>query len=142
MAPEEYLKDRIDDQINWYNTKSGINKKYHYLTKILIIIFSAIIPFATGIQTEYPVLINYLVGLLGVLIVILTGIATQYKFQEKWNTYRKTSEILTHEKFLFQTKSGAYAKHKDPFRLFVFRSENIMSEELSTWSTYINEDEQ
>ena len=30
----EYIKDRIDDQIEWYSNKSTANKKWHYIFKI------------------------------------------------------------------------------------------------------------
>lgn len=141
MTPEEYIQLRVDDQINWYSKKSGINKKYHYLTNVWVIIFSAIIPFATGINDQTDNLMSYFIGLLGILIVILTGFSTLYKFQDKWSNYRKTAELLTHEKFLFQTNSGAYASHKNPFKLFVYRVENIINEEVSNWNKYINEEE-
>ena len=141
MTPEDYIQNRVDDQISWYNKKSGINKKYHYLSKVWIIIFSALIPFATGINNNFGVIMDYFIGLLGILIVILTGVSTLYKFQDKWSKYRKTAELLTHEKYLFQTSSGSYSSHKNPFKLFVYRIENIINEEVSNWNKYINEED-
>lgn len=141
MTEEEYLKTRVDDQINWYNKKSGINKNYHLRSKTLIIIFSALIPFATGYISYNDIWINYVIATLGVLTGILTGLSGLFKFQEKWNEYRVTSEALLHERYLFQTNAGSYSTHKEPFKLFVFRVENLINKEISSWSEYVNTEE-
>ena len=72
MTEQEYLEVRVNDQITWYNKKSGTNKKYHQQSKALIIVFSALIPFATGYNEVFWM--NYLIGLLGVLILSLIHI--------------------------------------------------------------------
>ncbi len=141
MTPEEYIQNRVDDQISWYNKKSGINKKYHYQAKVWVIIFSAMIPFATGINSEMTPWMDYFIGVLGIVIVILTAVSTLYKFQDKWSNYRRTAELLTHEKYLFQTNSGSYGSHKDPFKLLVYRVENTINEEVASWNKYTNEED-
>ena len=137
MSEKEYIESRVDDQIAWYNKKTAINKKYHLRLKALIITFSALIPFATGYNSADKPWIDYIIAILGVLIAIFTGLSTLYKFQDQWSNYRMTGEALIHEKYLFQTNSGSYAKHKEPFKLFVFRIENIINTEVASWSEYI-----
>ena len=34
MDIEEYIKDRLDDQINWYDTKSQIHQKWYKILKV------------------------------------------------------------------------------------------------------------
>tara|TARA_B110000908_G_scaffold159239_1_gene201201 strand:+ start:803 stop:1231 length:429 start_codon:yes stop_codon:yes gene_type:complete len=137
MSDKEYLESRVDDQIAWYNKKSSINKKYHLRLKALIIIFSSLIPFATGYNSIDRPWVDYIIATLGVLIAVFTGLTTLYKFQDKWSNYRMTGEALLHEKYLFQTNSGSYASHKEPFKLFVFRIENIINTEIASWSEYV-----
>ena len=137
MSEQEYMESRVDDQIEWYNKKSATNKKYHLRLKALIIIFSAVIPFATGYNSADNPWLDYIIGILGVLIAIFTGLSTLYKFQDKWSNYRMTGEALLQEKYLFQTNSSSYANHKEPFKLFVFRIENIINIETASWNEYI-----
>lgn len=137
MSEKEYIESRVDDQIAWYNKKSAINKKYHLILKVLIIVFSALIPLATSYKPTCQPFVRYTIATFGVLIGIFTGLSTLYKFQDKWSNYRMTGEALIHEKYLFQTNSGSYAKHKEPFKLFVFRIENIINTEVASWSEYI-----
>ncbi len=40
MSEEEYIKERIDDQIAWYGKKSAINKKYYLWSNAFIIVFA------------------------------------------------------------------------------------------------------
>ena len=138
MNEEDYLKNRIDDQINWYNSKAHINKNYHYFTKAMVIIVSSIIPLIAGIEIDGS-LKNVLLGLLGTCIAVVTGLTSLIKFQEKWSEYRMTAEAAIQEKILFQTLSGPYDKQAEPFKLLVKRVENLLSKEHDHWSQYINE---
>lgn len=137
MNEEQFIKSRIDDQIIWYSKKATSYKLFNYWLKGLIIVFSASIPLVAGLEFFY-LLKNIILGVLGSLISILSGLSGLLKFQEKWTEYRTTSETLKHEKILFQTKSGPYSEVVEPFKILVWRVENLVSKEHSAWSQYIN----
>lgn len=137
MTEEQYIKERIDDQIKWYSNKATSNKILNHWTKGTIIVFSATIPLLAGINFCAE-LKNIILGILGALIAVLSGLSGLLKFQEKWTEYRTTSETLKHEKILFQTKTGPYSEESEPFKLLVTRTENLVSKEHSAWSQYIN----
>lgn len=137
MTEDQYIKERIDDQIKWYNKKATINKLFNHWTKGAIIVFSAAIPLLAGLDFSTE-LKNGTLGILGALIAILSGLSALLKFQEKWTQYRTSSETLKHEKILFQTKTGPYSEEAEPFKLLVTRTENLVSKEHSAWSQYIN----
>lgn len=137
MTEEEYIKTRIDDQIEWYSNNASTNKSLNHWSKGAIIVFSAAIPLLAGFDFCSE-LKNVILGLLGAFIAILSGISGLLKFQEKWTEYRTTSETLKHEKILFQTNTGPYSEETEPFKLLVTRTENLVSKEHSAWSQYIN----
>ena len=141
MNEEQYIKDRVDDQIKWYGSKSATNKKMHIWTKGMIITFSAFIPLISGFLKSGPEYLNYVVGILGMLVEILTGISELMKYQEKWTKYRTTAETLKHEKFLYMTKSAHYIDEKKRFNQFVSRVETLISTENSEWSKIISQEE-
>lgn len=138
MTQEEYIKERVEDQIDWFDKKSAINKTYHLWTSGLIIFFAALIPFAAGFNTKEMVWMNYVIAVLGILTAIFTGLAALLKFQEKWTTYRTTSEALSRETFLFKTKTSPYDIGTSSFKLLVSNVEHILSTENSNWSQMIN----
>ena len=137
MTAEEYLKDRVDDQISWYGKKSVINKTSYLWTNGLIIVFAALIPFCAGFLDQVPWL-NYAIATLGVLTAVATGLSSLLKFQEKWTTYRLTAESLRREKLLFITATGPYVSGIDSFKLFVANAENLMGQEHAGWIQIIN----
>jgi len=137
MTEEEYIKERLEDQIEWYSKKASKNKLYNNWFKTLIIILSATIPFVVGIEFNETVR-NVVLSAIGVVITILSGLSGLLKFQEKWTEYRTTSETLKHEKYLFKAKAFPYCEEKEPYKLLVARIEDIISREHSMWGQYVN----
>ncbi|AXT59670.1 DUF4231 domain-containing protein [Aquimarina sp. AD10] len=140
MHEDEYLKERVEVQIRWYDKKSAKNKKLHFTIQGCVIVFSSLIPFFSGFSKNGPDYINYVIGSLGMLVAILAGISALVKYHEKWVKYRTTSESLKHEKFMYLTRSGHYKDEKNYFNVFVGRVEALISSENSTWSDIMKED--
>ena len=134
MDQEQYLQERVEDQITWYGEKSQLNKKWFKFLRITEIVGAAIIPFLAGIGSSIPYY-SVIIGTLGVIIAISAGVSAVYKFHENWLEYRTTSETLKHEKYLFQTKCRPYDQ-EDSFSLLVQRVEGLISKENSQWSRH------
>ena len=49
MIQEEYLKDRLENQINWYSNESKWNKQCYHVLKTAEIVFAAITPFIVAL---------------------------------------------------------------------------------------------
>jgi uncharacterized protein DUF4231 len=134
MTEQDYLDQRIDDQIGWYSKKSTFNKKRYQFIKTLVIIISASIPVLAIMITGDDEILKIAVGVAGVSIVVLEGILSHYKYKDIWLKYRMTSEMLNREKILYLTSSGPYKTNKT-LQSFVERSETIMSTENQNWLT-------
>ena len=131
MNEEEYIKNRLDDQINWYDRKSSQNQKTYKRLQFILIISAASVPFISGYVDNLSYL-QYLLGGIGVLIAAVTGLLSLYKFQEIWTTYRTTCESLRREKFLYLTRTDPYIE-KNAFNLLVQRVEALLAKENSSW---------
>ena len=142
MTEDEYIEQRLDDQIAWYGKKSARNKKLHLNLNTTIIVCAAAIPafsaFTTG-ELYDPA--KYIIAILGVLTATLTGITSLWKFQEKWTIYRSTAEALEREKILYLTKTAPYDKAEMGFAQFVRNVERIMNAENSSWTELINSEQ-
>jgi hypothetical protein len=79
--------ERLDDQIDWYDKKSGFNQRCFKRFKIIELIAAASIPLLAGFSTliPYPTII---IGCLGALIVVLESVQGLYQFQSNWISYR------------------------------------------------------
>ncbi len=134
MTPDEYIQERLENQIAWYDNKSMSSQKWFKRFRALEIIAAVLIPLLAGFG-ESCSLNNFLIGILGALVVLFASLLSLNQFQENWIEYRTTCESLKHEKFLFLTKSEPY-NDESPFGLFVQRVESLISKENSAWSQY------
>lgn len=132
MTEEEYITQRLEDQIDWYSKKSSSCQIKYKALRLVEIIAAAFIPFVSGMG-EKVLYGQWVVGSLGVMIAISAAAGTLFKYHENWIQYRITSEQLKHEKFLFSAHSGPY---EDParFQMLVQRVETLISKEATTWA--------
>ena len=85
MNPEDYIKDRVDGQIEvvWYR-KSVANQRWFRWLRMVEILAAASIPLLVGYAdsiAEFKVI----VGILGLLVAVIAGVLGLYQFQRKLN---------------------------------------------------------
>lgn len=136
MTPEEYLSQRVDDQIAWYNQKSAQNQRMYKRLRAYEILAAALIPFLTGYVHMLEGKVKFLVGALGVSVAFVSSVQALYKHQENWVQYRSTGEALKSEKHLYLTQAPPYDT-PDAFTLFVQRAEGLLTKETSGWTQHI-----
>ena len=131
ISPEEYIEQRLSDQISWYDRKSTANQSWFKRLRFAEIVAAATIPFLSGFAGD-SLPIKIAIGALGVLVAVIAAVLGLLRLQEHWINYRATAEALKTEKFLFLTQTGAYDQ-ADPFHLLVERVEAVLSKESNQW---------
>jgi hypothetical protein len=132
LSPEEYVEQRLTDQISWYDRKSSTNQRWFKWLRFIEIVAAATIPFLSGFAGDsFPIKIA--IGALGVLVAVLASLLGLLHLQEHWIEYRATAESLTREKFLFLTQTEPYDQD-DAFHLLVQRVEALLSKENADWA--------
>ena len=110
---DNYIKSRLDDQIQWYEQKANTSKLRHRELQRIIIIASGIIPIvslAASASGDWWKLIGLLItAILGCIITIATAFTEMEKYFESWILYRTTAESLRREKLLFMNDAGEYS---------------------------------
>jgi hypothetical protein len=122
-------RERLEEQIGWYDGKSQSDQRVYKAMKICQIVTAAAIPFAASISA--PV---WVAGGGGALIVVIEGVQQLMQYQQNWITYRATCERLKHEKFLFLAGAGPYANAEDREVLLAERVEGLVSQEHAAWA--------
>ena len=133
MGREDYIVQRLEDQISWYDDKAGWNQRWFRRLQVFIIVAGALVPFVSGLGSTASVWDDAFVGVLGVLIAALTAVLGLYKFQENWVQYRTTAESLKREKYIFLAGVHPYSGG-DAFELLVERVEGLISSEHDNWA--------
>ena len=132
ISPEEYIEQRLDDQIGWYDRKSTANQRWFKRLRFAEIVAAATIPFLSGFADKSSS-IKIAIGALGVFVAVIASVLGLLQLQVHWMQYRATAELLRKEKFLFLTQTEPYNKD-DAFHLFVQRVEALLSKENTEWA--------
>jgi len=120
--------ERLEEQIAWYDSRSGHNQQRFKQLKAMQLIIAAAIPVAATLSLHPSV-----TATLGTLIVVLEGLQQLNQYQQNWGSYRSTCEALRHEKFLFLAEAGPYAGVEHRSRLLADRIEGLISQEHAKW---------
>lgn len=131
---ESYFEERLEHQINWYDSKSIKTQKKYKFFKVITIIISALIPILS-FSTFPGQTTKFLVGSLGALIAISEGVISLNKYGENWIRYRSICETLKQEKYMYLNKAGVYSDENSDFSFFVERIETIISQENVNWAS-------
>ena len=134
---EDYIEKRYKPQLQYYEKHSSDNRVRFYISQIVIIVVSALIPIINTIPSESTNIdaIKMASSIFGFIIIVATGFLQLTKSQENWISYRSTAELLKSEYNLFKMKSGDYSNEKmgndqtKRVQLFVNRIETIISQE-------------
>jgi hypothetical protein len=128
---DEYLKDRYQDQIDYYGSKAGRNKKIYNWFQWSVIIISSLLPvLVVSINEKYKLV----AAGLSVVLAIGTSALKAFKFQENWLNYRQLAETLKQEKHFYDAGIGSYASAPDKHAVFVDRVESLISRENAIWT--------
>jgi len=129
---KKYLKERYEDQINWYDKKSIWNQKKYLRFQWTVIVLSVITPVLVAIvpeATRWPAVV------ISALVAIGTTSLKTFKYQENWINYRTTCETLRKEIYFYTAGVGEYRDIDERESLFVERVESLTSRENTMWLT-------
>jgi len=140
---EKYLKERYQNQIDWYEKKATSNQSRYSKLQWILIILSALTPVLIAIDfslTEYSFL-KWIAVITAVIVSISAGTLRIFKYHDNWITYRTTCETLKKEIHLYKAGIGDYANAKDKESVFVQRVESLISQENTLWLTVFKKEE-
>lgn len=138
MDTNEYLHDRLEQQIRWYSEKSGSAQQIYKRLKIGEFLLSAAIPLISLILWDC-IYARYIMSGIGSILSVLAYVHGLYKWHDHWIMYRSTAEALKREKYLYLAKAGPYVS-PDADRLLVTRCEQILSQENALWAVMHDEE--
>ena len=131
---EEVTLARLEDQIKWYDTRSGYNQRMFKALKVSVVGAAALIPFMSGAGAP-----PWSTGLLGVIVVVLEAVQQLNQYHSNWMAYRSTAEALKHEKYLHAASAGPYASSDNPHALLAERIEGLVSQEHAKWVSAVEQ---
>lgn len=132
IGESEYVEQRLDDQITWYDRKSAASQAAYKRLRLIEIVAAATIPLLAG-YSQQSWLVGVIIGVMGLIVAVLAGVMGLYRFQENWNEYRAMAESLKQEKYLYLARAEPY-DGAQPFELLVQRVESLLKSETTDWA--------
>jgi hypothetical protein len=132
LTPEEYVAERLNPEIVYYNKSATAAKKKYLQMRALTVIGGALVPVLVNVDLPY---VDILTTTISLVVVLFVSLETVYRYREQWTNYRTAEQHLRNEYFEFTTKSGSYTglDEMTAFTLFVNHIEgDIEAENNST----------
>lgn len=141
---DDYVKNRYEDQMKYYDSAAGKNQKRYRTFQWTLIILSAMTPVIAALNgswandgKEHFITANHLqiilVTVSSIVAILTTGLKT-FQYQDLWTTYRTTYEQLKPEIYYYEFGIGPYGKPGvDKESLFVEHVEAILNKEHVHW---------
>lgn len=136
---EQYIKDRLDQYRDWYDSKAVTAKKRYLNSRIWSAISAVLVPIITNISLPELTLCNgfiidiskTLATILSTIVALLIALEGVLHYREQWKNYRTTEQYLTAQKNIFLNKVGDYKplSKEEAFELLVDRVEQAITEE-------------
>ena len=127
---EEYLKERYEVQVKWYDNRASQNRQYYQWFQWAVIITAAFVPVLVVLMP-----FKWITAILSTVLAIAATALKTFKFQENWISYRTIAETLKKEKSYYDARAVEYATAEDKKQLFVERVEALISRENTLWMT-------
>lgn len=131
MDESEYMQERVDRRISWYDAASLCAKRNYQILGTVQVITATLIPAMVALNNLLPEG-ELLIAFMGCLVALASAVANFNQYHMRWLHYRATCEMLMRQKFLYITHAKPY-DGQDRFPLFVETMENIMSNEANEW---------
>ena len=110
---QEYLSDRVDDQLKYFDSNAAKNQQYYKRLKSTSITCNILTTMTIALAFTVPE--NYKVWMGILALVLSTIVLATYQWEEfqnygaKWEKFRLVAEQLRSEKFMFLNCAGRYS---------------------------------
>ncbi len=131
IGPEQYIMERFNSSIKWYDDEAGSAKNKFLRLRLLTVIGGAIVPVLINLDIPY---LNIITTIVSLLVVLAVSVDSVYHHGDQWSTYRSTEQFMRREYFLYTANNGPYKGLSEPqaYKLFVERIEEAIAAENSS----------
>ena len=149
LTDGEYLEQRLENQMNWFDKKSSIYQRKYKKFKHWEFIIAAFIPvvvtfsamgfvektiiFQTGdVIVNLSIIFQMMASLGGVMLIIFNKNLELEEYFKLWKDYRSNAEALQFERMRYLTRTEPYDEG-DAYPRLVERVEHLLNRENLKW---------
>lgn len=132
-----YIKNRLVEQIIWYDKKARHNQIWYKALALISFIFTSLIPCIAILSQKYSKLsISFIIAILGCTTSIITAILSLFEHQKLWIQYRFDCELLKglFYRYIARAEEFCNLSEEDAFQLLVSNTEKCIQREFMSWN--------
>jgi len=139
---KRFLRSRWLDQTLWAEARANSARNRHYGLRLIAIVGGVIVPALVSLNVQTPVAlaIGWITFAISLTVAICLALESFFRWGERWTHYRRLSELLKSEGWLFFQLGGAYqesATHAQAYPEFAKRVEAIVAGDVDIFITQV-----
>ena len=138
----QFLKSRWVDQVEWMGAAAKRAQRRYYRLRVIMVVGAVVVPALVGLNVRgsFATGLLWVTFALGLVLGCATAVDQFFDFGERWRHYRRTSERLRAEGWLFLELAGDYENapnHGAVYARFAKRVEDLLREDVDSFITQI-----
>jgi hypothetical protein len=143
----QLLKARWAAQVRWTAAAAKRAQRRYYRLRVLMVVGAVVVPALVGLNVRggFATGLLWVTFALGLVLGCATAIDQFFDFGERWRHYRRTSERLKAEGWLYLALAGEYesaSNHSAAFPRFSARVEDLLREDVDSFVTLVTPQQQ
>jgi hypothetical protein len=139
---KHFLRSRWLDQMLWAEARASSARSRYYALRLIAIVGGVIVPALVSLNIQAPVasLIGWITFTISLAVAISLALESFFRWGERWTHYRRLSELLKSEGWLFFQLSGTYQEsgtHAKAYPDFAKRVEAIVASDVEAFITQL-----
>ncbi|WP_432278313.1 DUF4231 domain-containing protein [Nocardia carnea] len=127
-STEDVVWRRLEDQLDYYRTRSNSAKNAYKSVKLVQIVVGAVIPVLAAAGAT-----GWVTALVAAVPIAAEGAQQLFQWHSNWLRWRAAAETLKNESFLYMAQVGPYVG-EDRRRTLAERVSSIIERETGDWA--------
>ena len=139
---KRFLRLRWLDQMLWAERRAGQARDRYYALRLISIVGGVVVPalVSLNLQAAVGALVGWLTFSISLAVAISLAVESFFRWGERWTHYRRMSELLKSEGWLFFQLAGPYQEAGTPARAypeFARRVEAIVAADVDAFISQV-----
>lgn len=139
---KHFLRSRWLDQMLWAEGRANSARSRHYVLRLIAIVGGVIVPALVGlnVQLSAAAVVSWVTFTISLAVAISLALENFFRWGERWTHYRRLSELLKSEGWLFFQLAGPYEEsgtHARAYPEFAKRVEALVASDVETFITQV-----
>jgi hypothetical protein len=133
---KRFLRLRWLDQMLWAERRAGEARNRYYGLRLVAIVGGVIVPALVGLQLgpDSAKAMSWIILVISLTVAVSLAVESFFRWGERWTHYRRMSELLKSEGWLFFQLAPPYlGTHADAYPAFAGRVEAIVATDVDSF---------